>query len=179
MDDYRTLALKNYGLKCDNCGLKDPRVLEIHHKNKNHNDNNIKNLQVLCCNCHRLQHISKESFIVSSKTVYNTPVNIQIKQKGSKSKAFTIYSTNMSLDYIIDIIQLELKKLWREKNRSINLDNTINMNIDFIQVQVKRDSEKSKCISFIPLNFSLEEIYYKLTEILKKNWKYEHEGDKK
>ena len=46
--------------QCDNCGLNkwlgEPISLELHHKDKNHNNNNLSNLQILCPNCHSLIH---------------------------------------------------------------------------------------------------------------------------
>lgn len=42
--------------KCEICGtetwLGKPLVLQIHHKDGNHNNNSIDNLQLLCPNCH-------------------------------------------------------------------------------------------------------------------------------
>ena len=52
--------LKEKGHKCEICLLtewqKTPIVLEIHHKDENKHNNNIENLQILCCNCHALTH---------------------------------------------------------------------------------------------------------------------------
>lgn len=42
--------------KCMRCGIKDERVLIIHHKDKNRRNNAINNLELLCCNCHYLKH---------------------------------------------------------------------------------------------------------------------------
>ena len=51
--------LINSGLKenkCEVCGITEwqnkPIVLQLHHINGNHKDNNIENLQILCPNCH-------------------------------------------------------------------------------------------------------------------------------
>lgn len=51
------------GLKkemCECCGLSEwmgkKIPLELHHKNMNHNDNRLENLQILCSNCHSLAH---------------------------------------------------------------------------------------------------------------------------
>ena len=48
---------------CEKCGLKDKRLLVIHHKKpvlrrtkKQHFDNSPNNLQVLCWNCHFKAH---------------------------------------------------------------------------------------------------------------------------
>ncbi len=49
--------------ECQNCKLttwrNEPIPLDLHHKNKNHDDNSIDNLQVICPNCHRLRHREK------------------------------------------------------------------------------------------------------------------------
>lgn len=46
--------------KCECCGLTEwmgkKIPLELHHKNMNHNDNSLDNLQILCSNCHSLAH---------------------------------------------------------------------------------------------------------------------------
>ncbi len=45
--------------KCEKCGITDGRVLVIHHKNRNSEDDSAENLQVLCSNCHKLQHLKR------------------------------------------------------------------------------------------------------------------------
>lgn len=50
--------IRKKGNKCENCLLtewqKYPIVLEVHHKDGNRTNNNLDNLQLLCCNCHAL-----------------------------------------------------------------------------------------------------------------------------
>lgn len=43
---------------CEICGFvaKDPMQLDIHHMDENHHNNDPKNLQTVCGNCHRLIH---------------------------------------------------------------------------------------------------------------------------
>lgn len=45
--------------KCELCGVSKWRgmelPLELHHKNRKHNDNSFENLQILCPNCHSIQ----------------------------------------------------------------------------------------------------------------------------
>lgn len=43
---------------CERCGFFgiDPCQLDIHHKDRNHLNNEISNLETLCSNCHRLEH---------------------------------------------------------------------------------------------------------------------------
>lgn len=46
--------------KCERCGLSEwmgqPIPLELHHKDLNHYNNNLDNLQILCSNCHMQVH---------------------------------------------------------------------------------------------------------------------------
>lgn len=46
--------------KCECCGLSEwqgkPIPLELHHKDFNHYNNDINNLQILCSNCHMQAH---------------------------------------------------------------------------------------------------------------------------
>lgn len=42
---------------CEICGLQEPEILVIHHKDRNRKNNRPENLQVLCPNCHwRVHH---------------------------------------------------------------------------------------------------------------------------
>lgn len=51
---YRRNAFNNYEHKCELCGWdEDERVLEVHHIDENRNNNNIKNLMILCPICHK------------------------------------------------------------------------------------------------------------------------------
>jgi hypothetical protein len=46
--------------KCECCGnylwVGVPIPLELHHKDGNHYNNNLDNLEILCSNCHSLKH---------------------------------------------------------------------------------------------------------------------------
>lgn len=46
--------------RCENCGLSEwqgkPIPLELHHKDFNHYNNDLSNLQILCANCHMQAH---------------------------------------------------------------------------------------------------------------------------
>lgn len=50
-------GIKEY--KCEICGISEWQgvklPLELHHKNRNHFDNDLSNLQILCPNCHSIQ----------------------------------------------------------------------------------------------------------------------------
>jgi 5-methylcytosine-specific restriction endonuclease McrA len=44
--------------QCNRCGFdKESKVLGVHHKDRNRNNNKMSNLEVLCPNCHSLEHI--------------------------------------------------------------------------------------------------------------------------
>jgi hypothetical protein len=50
---------------CQKCGLKDERVLEVHHKDGNRRNNKLSNLIWLCRNCHCLSHIENKEAMVA------------------------------------------------------------------------------------------------------------------
>lgn len=55
----RRLKIKLFnerGEKCERCNYKKREVLQVHHKNKNHTDNRISNLELICPNCHYEEH---------------------------------------------------------------------------------------------------------------------------
>lgn len=53
-NNYRQIAFNTYEHKCMVCGYdEDERILEVHHIDENHNNNDIDNLCILCPNCHR------------------------------------------------------------------------------------------------------------------------------
>ena len=54
---YRDLMRRfKIPFKCARCGISDKRVLVAHHKDENRRNNNINNLERLCCNCHAILH---------------------------------------------------------------------------------------------------------------------------
>ncbi|MGF7145282.1 5-methylcytosine-specific restriction endonuclease McrA [Anaerotaenia torta] len=51
---YRLKAFRAHGKKCNRCGSKEK--LEVHHKDRDHHNNEIENLEVLCKTCHTKLH---------------------------------------------------------------------------------------------------------------------------
>lgn len=44
-------------VKCERCGYNaNPAILGVHHKDRNRNNNELENLEVLCPNCHSEEH---------------------------------------------------------------------------------------------------------------------------
>jgi hypothetical protein len=55
---YRDLMRRcKVPFKCNECGIADKRVLVVHHKDGDRKNNNIENLERLCCNCHAIKHV--------------------------------------------------------------------------------------------------------------------------
>ena len=58
--DYRKNALDHYGAVCEECGYQEyAQVIEVHHRDHDRENNDLKNLQVLCPTCHRIEHLVK------------------------------------------------------------------------------------------------------------------------
>lgn len=54
---YQRKAWKKYGRICNKCG-KTKGQIDVHHKDGNHSNNDINNLEVLCASCHAKLHKS-------------------------------------------------------------------------------------------------------------------------
>lgn len=55
--NYRSIAYRKYRRICNRCGYKDhPEILQVHHKDRNRNNNKVENLEILCPNCHQIEH---------------------------------------------------------------------------------------------------------------------------
>jgi hypothetical protein len=55
--NYREFTLKNLPNACNRCGYD--KYVVVHHKDRNRSNNSIENLEVLCPNCHALEHWAK------------------------------------------------------------------------------------------------------------------------
>lgn len=53
---YLTYAYRAYQPSCAVCGIEDKDVLQVHHIDLNHDNNDIDNLIFLCANCHSKVH---------------------------------------------------------------------------------------------------------------------------
>jgi hypothetical protein len=45
---------------CERCGFDKFEILNIHHKDRNVKNNSIENIEILCPNCHMLEHYNKK-----------------------------------------------------------------------------------------------------------------------
>lgn len=55
---YRLVCFRNNGLKkvCNRCGFDNELAICVHHIDRNRSNNKIENLEVLCANCHAIEH---------------------------------------------------------------------------------------------------------------------------
>ncbi len=55
--------LRERGEKCERCGYSKPQVLQVHHKDRDKNNNNLQNLEIICPNCHYEEHYLEKSWL--------------------------------------------------------------------------------------------------------------------
>ena len=53
----RLLAAR--GKICERCGYDRHEILQVHHKNRDRNNNELDNLELICPNCHCIEHYDK------------------------------------------------------------------------------------------------------------------------
>ena len=64
--DQQSLKLRllnERGKNCEKCGYKKYEILQIHHKNRNRDDNFMSNLELICPNCHYEEHLLEKSWL--------------------------------------------------------------------------------------------------------------------
>lgn len=67
--DQRALKLRllsSKGGRCERCGYDKKEILNVHHKDWNHGNNVMSNLELLCPNCHAEEHYLKGSWLGES-----------------------------------------------------------------------------------------------------------------
>lgn len=55
--------LKDRGTSCEKCGYDKKEILHVHHKDRNRNNNNLSNLELICPNCHYENHYLERSWL--------------------------------------------------------------------------------------------------------------------
>lgn len=55
--------LEERGNKCERCGYNKQEILQVHHKDRNHNNNETGNLELICPNCHFEEHYLEKSWL--------------------------------------------------------------------------------------------------------------------
>lgn len=61
-NDHRKKAFKNLPHICGLCGWDaEPKILQVHHIDNNHSNNELSNLKIVCPTCHYLEHFKSGS----------------------------------------------------------------------------------------------------------------------
>lgn len=47
------------GKECERCEFNIPEILQVHHKDRDRNNNTLENLELICPNCHCKEHYLK------------------------------------------------------------------------------------------------------------------------
>lgn len=55
--------LAERGKKCERCGYDKYEILQVHHIDRNTKNNDLKNLQLICPNCHYEEHFLEKSWL--------------------------------------------------------------------------------------------------------------------
>lgn len=65
---YRQIAYRNHPRICNRCGYQEEvGILKVHHRDRDHDNNIPINLEILCPNCHELEHFLKKDGPYGSK----------------------------------------------------------------------------------------------------------------
>ena len=63
---FRTLKLKllkSRGKNCEKCNYSKYEILQVHHIDRNRNNNSLENLELICPNCHYEEHFLEKSWL--------------------------------------------------------------------------------------------------------------------
>jgi len=66
VNDERTIKLRVFasrGEVCERCGYDKKVILNVHHRDRDHGNNEMSNLELLCPNCHAEEHYLKDSWL--------------------------------------------------------------------------------------------------------------------
>jgi 5-methylcytosine-specific restriction endonuclease McrA len=61
LEKYRKLAFDNLPPVCNRCGKNVTfKTSHVHHKDRNHDNCTVENLEILCVPCHRREHVIRD-----------------------------------------------------------------------------------------------------------------------
>lgn len=58
--------LEERGNNCARCTYNKYEILQVHHKDRNRNNNKLDNLELICPNCHYEEHLLEKSWLRKS-----------------------------------------------------------------------------------------------------------------
>ncbi len=124
-DDYcKRIAFENYPKECFMCKSKEN--IQIHHKNRNRQDNRIENLIIVCKDCHWKihEHLVDWSRYYGNKCLRCGRNDVKHNAKGY---CFKCYNKKFMHDYCKEYYiknrekQLAKSKIWYQKNKAKKL----------------------------------------------------------
>ena len=60
--DYRTIAFENLPHRCNRCNVEVSMfIADVHHKDRDRQNNRLENLEILCKSCHYNEHIVRDT----------------------------------------------------------------------------------------------------------------------
>ena len=59
----KIILLEQRGTKCERCSYNKLEVLQVHHKDRDRDNNKIDNLEIICPNCHFEEHYLEKSWL--------------------------------------------------------------------------------------------------------------------
>lgn len=59
----RNRVIQERGPACERCGYSKEPVLHVHHRDRNHSNNALENLELICPNCHYEEHYLEKTGI--------------------------------------------------------------------------------------------------------------------
>lgn len=63
LQSLKLRLLEARGQKCERCEYKKYEILQVHHKDRDRNNNNLANLALICPNCHYEEHFLEKSWL--------------------------------------------------------------------------------------------------------------------
>lgn len=69
---YRDIAFRSLPHSCNRCCFDDERILVVHHIDRNHDNNNLSNLEILCHNCHAIDHFENRDGMYAFRSDYSS-----------------------------------------------------------------------------------------------------------
>jgi hypothetical protein len=55
--------LEERGNSCARCAYNKYEILQVHHKDRDRNNNKLDNLELICPNCHYEEHLLEKSWL--------------------------------------------------------------------------------------------------------------------
>lgn len=84
---YRSRAIQHYGRRCMRCRYdRCEAALDVHHISRDRTNNDLKNLEVLCRNCHAEEHAAERAAPKNDGGGYRTRTDVSGLQDQSSSR---------------------------------------------------------------------------------------------